>query len=217
MAGVLIGLAAAGLSAGVAYLLFMRDPEISATARATPSTTANSTSPSPTASPTSESPPAQVVEAFRSQNWAEGERVWLGVADLGRGDPGCVLHTYRSHGKVRSGYESNCSSWEDDGYDIVLFHVTLWNSTRRAIPFSVRDFALTARDGRTFGPVNVRAKAEFPPNFLPEKGKLLPRSKLVGYLTFDGRVTGMVAARISYVDGRQTISIDFEGKHTARR
>jgi hypothetical protein len=219
VAGVIIGLVVAGLSAAVIYLLATRN---TSTTASMPSPSATAT-PSPSPSPSSPVPPPpegfvpQVRVPFSSQDWAKGERVWLGVADLGLHVKGCVVHTYRLRGKTYGAYETGCSSWENDGYDIILFHVDLWNKTRRAISFNLRDFVLTARDDRTFGPVNVRSKAEFPPNFLPENGKLLPRTRLSGYLTFDGRVTGLVAAGLSYVDGKQTISIEFDGKHRARR
>ena len=55
-----------------------------------------------------------------------------------------------------------------------------------------------------------------PPNFLPETSKVPPKSNVAGYLTFDGRVTRLVPARISYIDGDQTLSIRFEGKHGVR-
>jgi hypothetical protein len=79
-----------------------------------------------------------------------------------------------------------------------------------------RTFAVgivAARDTRTFGSVNVGSKAEFPPNFLPENTKIPPRSNLVGYLTFDGRVQGLVPAQLNYVYRRQTLSVVFDGKH----
>jgi hypothetical protein len=80
---------------------------------------------------------------------------------------------------------------------------------------NLRNFVLTARDGRTFGPVDARSQAQYPPNFLPETGKVPPRSNLYGWLTFDGRVRGFVAGRLSYLDGTQTLTVVFDGKHAA--
>jgi hypothetical protein len=96
----------------------------------------------------------------------------------------------------------------------MIFYAYLRNPTKRAVSFNLRNFVLTARDLRTFGSVNVRSHAEYPPNFLPETGKLPPGAVLRGYLTFDGRVTGVVPSRLSYVYGKQTISLVFEGKHS---
>jgi hypothetical protein len=60
--------------------------------------------------------------------------------------------------------------------------------------------------------VNVRNHADAPPDFLPETGKLPPHSRVIGYLTFDGRVTGVTPGRLSYIDGDQTLTIVFDGK-----
>jgi hypothetical protein len=35
----------------------------------------------------------------------------------------------------------------------------------------------------------------------------------VGYLTFDGRVQGLVLAQLNYVYRHQTLSVVFDGKH----
>ena len=82
----------------------------------------------------------------------------------------------------------------------------------KTVHFNLRNFVLTARDTRTFGPVNIRSKAEFPPNFLPETGTLPPKSNRAGWLTFDGRLERLIPSRLSYVVGRQTLTIVFAGK-----
>src|SRR5918994_148174 len=72
------------------------------------------------------------------------------------------------------------------------------------IPTTSWDANLTARDGRTFGPVNVRSHAEYPPNFLPERSKIPPRSEVSGWFTFDGARNRHGPWPPSYIDGRQT-------------
>lgn len=165
VAGIVIGLVIAGLSAAVVYLLATRESGSAASPPPSATTSKPGVSPSVSPSPTPTRPPAQVSEAFDLQDWAEGERVLLGIVDLGVADHGCAVHSYRVRGATHEAYETDCPSWEKDGYDIILFQVTLRNATKTAIPFNLRNFVLTARDGRTFGPVNVRSKAEFPPNF----------------------------------------------------
>ncbi|MEX2203819.1 MAG: hypothetical protein WD965_07000 [Actinomycetota bacterium] len=174
-----------------------------------------SSSPSPSASATPPTTsPRRVEQTFHQQEWLKGERLWLTVVDFPREVSGCTVHAYTVEQETLGAYESDCQSWESDGYDVLLFYVGLRNPTNRPVRFNLRNFVVTARDSRTFGPVNVRSQAEFPPNFLPETGKLPPKSNLVGYLTFDGRVTGMVPERLSYLDGQQTLSIVFEGNHS---
>lgn len=211
--GVLVGVGVALVAAVVAVgtVLALNDggakTAASPTASASPST-------SPSASPTPERPPAQIKSTFQGQDWLKGERLWLSVVDFDLNAAECSVHVYKVRNKMRGAFQSDCSSWERDGYDILLFYVALRNPARRPFKFNLRNFVLTARDTRTFGPVNVRSEAEFPPSFLPETGTLPPRSNLVGYLTFDGRVTSMVPARISYVNGQQTLVVLFEGKHS---
>jgi hypothetical protein len=177
-----------------------------------------STSPTPSPSPHKpkhQGPRPQVATPFSEYGWSKGERLWFGVGKLGNADSGCTVHTYTVNGKTRPAYETDCSSWENDGYDVILFYVALKNPNPQAVPFNLRNFVLASRDGRTFGPVNVRSHAQYPPNFLPETGKVPPKSNLFGWLTFDGRVTGMVPARLNYVDSDQTLTIVFDGKHRA--
>jgi len=185
------------------------------------STTVPDQSPAPPASQSPTPSPAaslerQVEGSFHDQEWLKGDGLWIWVSPFGLRDPGCVVHAFaKGHGTLGA-YLSGCLSWERDGYDILMFYVALRNPTRRSVSFSLRNFILTARDRRTFGSVNVRSEAEFPPHFLPEKAKIPPRSNLVGWLTFDGRVRGLVAAELNYVNGPQTLTVVFEGQHTVR-
>jgi hypothetical protein len=165
--------------------------------------------PSPSKTPARQQP--EVKGLFSDYEWIKGEQLAFGVGRLPHGGD-CTVHTYTVENKPRGAYQSDCSSWESDGYDILIFYVALKNLEDRATTFNVRNFVLVARDGRSFGPVDVRSKAGTPPNFLPETGKILPHTDVLGYLTFDGRATGVVPARVSYVDGDQTLTVVFNGK-----
>lgn len=211
--GVLMLLAAV---VALVSILVLREDD-AATVVATPSPSPSS-SPSPSLSP-SPSPsrvatPRQVEQTFHEQAWLKGERLWMASGDFPLADEDCAVHAFTENEVTLGAYQTDCQSWQTDGYDIIIFSVALRNPTTRALTFNLRNFVLTARDSRTFGPVNVRARAEFPPNFLPETGKLPPKSNLVEYLTFDGRVTGLVPARLTYLDGQQTLTIEFEGHHS---
>ncbi len=166
-------------------------------------------SPSPTPTPERERP--EVRGAFSEHDWVEGKRLGLAGGKIHNAE-GCTLHTYTVDRNTRGAFRSRCQSWESEGYDISIFYVGLKNVQRHALSFDLRNFALVTRDGRSFVPVNVRSKAETPPNFLPRTGKLPPHSHVFGYLTFDGRATGAVPARLSYIDGDQTLTVVFDGK-----
>jgi hypothetical protein len=159
-------------------------------------------------------PPKQrpeVRDDFSGNASANGKRLDMGVGKLDRIER-CIVHSFTVNGHAKGAFMSNCSDWESGGTDVLFFYVGLKNVEDRAMKFNLRDFVLVTRDGRTFGPVNVRSQADKPPNFLPETGLLPPHSKVVGYLTFDGRATGVVPARLSYVDGDQTLTIVFDGR-----
>ena len=160
---------------------------------------------------TPESRRPEVRGTFSEHHWVEGKRLGLAGGKIHNPED-CALHTYTVDGKTRGAFRSGCQAWESDGYDILIFYVGLRNVRHRAMSFDLRNFALDSRDGRSFGAVNVRSKAETPPNFLPQTGKLPPHSHVFGYLTFDGRATGVVPARLSYIDGDQTLTVVFDGK-----
>ena len=171
----------------------------------------SSPSPTPTANETPESRRPEVRGTFSEHHWVEGKRLGLAGGKIHNPED-CTLHTFTMNGKTRGAFRSGCQAWESDGYDILIFYVGLKSVQRRAMSFDLPNFALVARDGRSFGPVNVRSKAETPANFLPETGKLPPHSHVFGYLTFDGRATGVVPARLSYIDGDQTLTVVFDGR-----
>jgi hypothetical protein len=222
--GIAVGVAAAAIA--VALVLWLGDDDLgsgtepspmSPTPTASDPTATPSDSPDPSPSPTV--PPRQRPEvriAFSVQDWAKGERLLFYAYPFRLPDSDCEVHVYSAGGRTRGAMRSGCSSWERTGYDVLVFRVVLRNVDDRATSFNLRNFVLSARDGRSFGPVNVRSEAETPPNFLPETARIPPRSNLLGYLTFDGRAPGLVPARLSYVDGRQTLTVVFDGRHSIR-
>lgn len=213
LAGVIVGVVITVLTATVAYLLLTRDGS-GGKAAATPASTVSPTPP-PSLSPTpskAQRPPAQVTSKFIDQEWVEGSRIWLVMIDVKHSSE-CLNHVYRQAGKSLEAFTSDCQSWERDGHDILIFFAALWNNTAHPLTYNLRNFVLVSRDGRTFGPVNIRSKAKTPPNFLPETGRLPPHQRVSGYLTFDGRVTEMVPARLSYIAGQQTLTVVFSGRH----
>jgi hypothetical protein len=74
------------------------------------------------------------------------------------------------------------------------------NTSEDVITLVLRNLVLESHDNRTFETVNVRSHAEFPPNFLDEKMKLPPGAEWRGFITFDGRVKGVIPESISYID-----------------
>jgi hypothetical protein len=143
-----------------------------------------------------------------------GERLIFGVYWLKFPTSRCRIHTFKALGdKPRGAFESNCSDWEASGKDILLFEVGLKNTSSHAVTLGLQNLVLQSRDGRSFAPVNVRSEAKFPTGFLNETQKLPPGAKWVGWVTFDGRVTGMVPSSLNYIDGKQTLRQTFDGKH----
>jgi hypothetical protein len=213
VAGLIIGLLAAAV-VGLTLYIVLDEPNDPAAASDKQTTASPTPSPTPSATPSpSPRPDAQVSEPFNDPlSWAEGERLSFADFWLPNHSNDCRTHTFRYHGKTHGAFRSDCASWEPE-YDILLFSVGLQNTTARPVRFNLRHFVLVTRDFRSFGPVNVRSHAEFPPNFLPERTIIAPRSVLRGYLTFDGRVSGVVPDRLSYVDGDQTLTQTFEGRH----
>ena len=185
------------------------------TGRASPPTSVTpSPSPTPSTSPKPQKPKSVVTGVFNEESPSRGDRVLFGVI---WSDPpqhprsGCTLHTYTYRDKLHGAFESDCQDWESSGYDILLFHVGVRNTSKQALTINLRNFVLQSRDERTFGPVNVRSQADFPTSFLPETLKLPPKATWRGYVTFDGRVEGLVPASISYIDGKQTLKQEFRG------
>jgi hypothetical protein len=165
--------------------------------------------------PASSSP--EVETLFGEGGWSRGERLAIAVAKLPGATDSCVLHTYTAKGRTRAAYRSDCRSWENSGYDILLLYVGVRNISARPATISVRDWVLVARDGRSFPPVNVRSAADSPSNFLPEATELARKTSVLGFLAFDGRDPDLVPARLSYVDGDQTLTVVFGGRPRTNR
>ena len=145
---------------------------------------------------------------------SRGERLLFAVLWL---DPpkfpesGCTLHTYTYRAKAHGAFESDCQDWQSNGKDILLFFVGIKNVSHKAVEIVLRNLDLQSRDGRTFGPVDVRSDATFPTSFLPETLKLPPKARWSGWVTFDGRVNGLIPESMSYIDGKQTLTQEFLG------
>jgi hypothetical protein len=158
----------------------------------------------------------EVRTLFGEGGWSRGERLAIAVAKLPGATDSCVLHTYTVKGRTRAAYRSDCRSWENSGYDILLFYVGVRNISARPATISLRDWVLVARDGRSFPPVNVRSAADSPSNFLSETTQLARKTSVLGFLTFDGRDPDLVPSRLSYVDGDQTLTVVFGGRPRTR-
>ncbi|MEX0983662.1 MAG: hypothetical protein WD096_01270 [Actinomycetota bacterium] len=214
--GIVVGLVVALLivvTVAGTVLLLKRD-EDAAGVGASPSSPSPSPSRQPSASRTPTHPPTVVSNDFNRKNsWSRGERLSFAAFWVDYPDADCKVHTYTWKGATRGALRSDCASWEADGYDILLFFVGFKNTSERPVTLILRDFSLEGRDSRTFGPVNIRERADFPTSFLPETLKLPPRQSWFGFVTFDGRVEALVPASISYIDGAQTLTQVFAGRH----
>ena len=101
---------------------------------------------------------------------------------------------------------------------MLLVNVVLRNITDEPVKFNLRDFFMTDRNGKTYGPVNIRSvKGVAAANYIPEDGNLPPGAKVAGYLTFDARTGGAppVPSRVGYIDGKQSLVVVFKGKHSS--
>ncbi|HEX5951519.1 MAG TPA: hypothetical protein VFZ96_11020 [Actinomycetota bacterium] len=160
--------------------------------------------------------PPVVSATFNGRESTIGRRLEFAVIWLDHPSDDCVVHTFTYEGKTRGGAASDCASWENtgSGYDLLLFRVGFKNRSGEPVTLTLRDFVLTARDGRRFGPIDVRADAESPTSFLPETEDLAPNDTWYGYVAFDARQTGdLVPGSLNYVDGNQTLRQTFEGEH----
>lgn len=215
-----------GLVVGVAastavYVLLSQSSKTDAVSSAGSLTSVSSSppaSPSSSPSPHAPKPPAVVSSAFNETgpfetSWTQGSRLAFADFFVGYPENDCAVHTYTYKGKTHGAFKSDCASWESSGYDILLFYVGFKNRSHEVVTLNLRNFVLSARDGRTFGAVNVRSQADFPTSFLPETQKLPPKATWYGWVTFDGRVVGLAPASISYIDGKQTLTQTFEGGH----
>lgn len=179
-------------------------------------------SPAPSASPSappsfSPEPPAVVSGSFNTITASTGTRLKFSVSWVRYPDDECTVHSFAVGegflGEPQGGFVSDCRSWEAGGYDIMMFKIDLKNRSREVVTLNLRNFVLIPRDGRSFSPVNVRAKAKLPTSFLPERQKLPPGANWSGYIAFDGRVRGLVPKSLDYIDGPQMLRQTFDGKH----
>jgi hypothetical protein len=216
--GLLTGLVVAGGLGAGAYLATRPKANDATTLSPAPSTIPSSTpSPSPTPSPTTQSPPAIVRSVFQSRQPVMGERLTLRVSIVTR-DFGCRLHSYEFHGEVLGAFLDDCPFLANQGYSVVMFDVALKNGTASPLSFNLRNFVLKEKDGSTFGPVNILSvNGVAAANYIHETGKLLPHSRIDGWLTFDARTAGPppIASSLSYIDRGQTLMVVFQGKHIA--
>lgn len=204
----------AGLSGAVIYLMATRNG--GAEGAASPSTSVTPTPPPSPGAPATPKPPkipAVVISgsfnAGTKASGSEGRRVTF-WSEWTTNEGGCQNHAYTEHRKTHTAFFSDCSSWEPE-YDVLLFRVGFRNTSDRVVTLNLHNLVLQSRDGRSFGTVDVRSHAEFPPFFLSGSQKLTPKSTWHGWVAFDGRVTGMVPASMSYIDGKQTLRQVFEG------
>jgi hypothetical protein len=211
--GLLIGLLIALIAGLVTYIVATRHR--GTRAAGSPKVT-TLISPTPQSSPSSQpsSSPnhirSEVSQPFNKLGPVEGAHLSLGVYWLPTPNSLCFTHTYSSQGHTHAAFYSDCSNWQV-GYDILFFYVGIRNETHSAHTYRLDNFILSSRDGRSSEPINVRSQANRPPDLLPQQAKIPPKGALRGWLTFDGRVQGLVPSRLSYVDGKQTLTETFEG------
>jgi hypothetical protein len=131
-------------------------------------------------------------------------------------DFGCVLHSFALPGhKAKGAYLTECPFLLNEGYKVILIGVGLRNATSSPATYDLRNFVMVARNGGTYGAVNIRSvPGVAAANFIPEHGKLPARGRVQGYVTFDARTGGrpQVPAHLSYLDGKQELTVIFRGK-----
>lgn len=206
-----MALVIAGLSAAVVYLLATREGARSAAA---PSAVV-SVSAEPASSPSFPSPPGPappVAERFTDHRWVEGQRLSWRAEIFKDASDDCQVHTFTRDGRTLGAYDARCHSWKASGYNLVIFYVTVRNLTDAPVPFDLHRFFLAGRDARVLVPVEVGTQAASSRSFLPEMTVVPPRTRLLGYLTFDDGVTGLVPSRLTYLDGEQELTVVFDGK-----
>lgn len=216
LTGTLVGVvAAAAIAAVVVWLI--RDPSNTGT----PESQAVTPTPvsSPTPSPSDSAELADPQDALRIEaafpEAVSGQRVRLGVFDINparvhEAGP-CRLHSFDGN----DAYVTDCSNIEQNvEKDLIFVAVSLRNTRNRPFRFDIENFLLIGRDGRTFDPVDVRSDFDYAPFLLPRAGLIPPGKDRTGWLAFDGRVEDFVAEALSYIDGQQTLTVAFQGRHT---
>jgi hypothetical protein len=184
-----------------------------ALASQTPSSHARS-SPSPTTKPRFK---AHVTRTFDSHRPAVGRQFALSVPGQEKSF-GCVLHSFTAlGGKPRGAYLTGCPFLVSEGYEVLLIAAVLRNATSAPITYKLGNFVMTSKSGGTYGAVSIRSvRGVAAANYIPEGGKLPAGGRVQGYVTFDARTGGkpQVPSRVSYLDGRQELTILFRGKHS---
>lgn len=169
-----------------------------------------------TAQPPKPEPRAEVVAAFPRS--ARGERLRLTVEevtskDVRKVDP-CTYHLFGE----ASIYADQCAELtEASGKQLYIFQVVLRNDSESSVEFDVEHFLLVDADGSSVDPVDVRSDFDYPPWLFPPSGLIPPAATRSAYLAFDGRLEGLVARSLSYVDGEQTLTVTFAGDYRKAR
>jgi hypothetical protein len=165
---------------------------------------------SPTLTPEQLQSQPEVSIPFSEQTWARGMRRYLFVAVIPHPSDVCTNYGFRSKMTMLVAYQSDCSSFTGSRRDDLFFYVAVRNVTDRDASFALSNFTLDSQDGRSFQP--AAAGANPPPDFLPQRGTIPPRSNLFGYLTFDASAGTVVPGQLRYADGDQTLSVVFDGE-----
>ncbi|MBI4259091.1 MAG: hypothetical protein HY658_00865, partial [Actinobacteria bacterium] len=176
-----------------------------------PPTVPTSPSPSVTATPSASPRSIRTVAAF--DGFAEGKRVEIrvvGLPPLPRDE--CVGHEI-GNGPVA--YQSDCTSWEEAGYDLYFFRFEFRNLSGRAVVFERNRVMIVARDGRVYRPVNVSDVVQEPDEFWSLTERIVAGRTREAWITFDGS-TDFRPARFTYRDGNQRLTIVFVGEDRPR-
>ena len=191
-------------------LLALVGTACSSDARSSQPSASPSVSVEPTLTPQQLRRQPNVSIPFSEQAWARGMRTFLFVAVIPHPSDVCTNYGFRSKMTMLVAYQTDCSSFTGTRRDDLFFYVAARNVMDERASFDLRNFTLSAQDGRSFEPAAVGSDP--PPDFLPRTDIIPPRSNLFGYLTFDADAASVVPDRLSYVDGDQTVSVVFDGE-----
>jgi hypothetical protein len=187
---------------------------LTVTACTGPSASSSSAGPTlsvpPTLTPAEMRRQPQVSIPFSEQTWARGMRRFLFVAVIPHPSDVCVNYGFRSKMTMLVAYQTDCANFPDSRRHDLFFYVAVRNVTDQRATFALRNFTLESQDGEKFSPAKVGTAA--PADFLPQMGTIGPTSNLFGYLTFRADAADAIPVRLDYVDGRQTLSVVFDGE-----
>ncbi|MEX2458745.1 MAG: hypothetical protein WD770_07135 [Actinomycetota bacterium] len=204
---VIVVLLAGGAYAG--YLVGAREPAPVAAPSPSPCPTLGALwippgCPTPTLSPR----PLVVHVQDAMPGAAVGERLTLRVRTVVPGGD-CVTHTI---GSIRV-YWSDCPSWQRNGVDVYFFYVEIYNELARPAIIKLANFSIETRgSGSAYPAVSLAGESTAPIAFFPDGGTVPVNAKRGGLVAFDATID-FIPFRLSYFDGRQTMSIRFEGDH----